>query len=223
MSMFDSIINESNEKFGLGDKAGNLLSSLLNLITDQSQGGFAGFLERFRKAGFGDAVDTWVGIEPKTVLSGEQAETALGTETVTEMARQAGLDKETTRAALGRMIPVVVDQLTPDGFVPTEDDLLSRIGGFLSGVGGSTVSTTGVMTNEAVDRIGTAAAENIDYGETEILADEFNDDSPIKWLAPLVILILMIIAGWAFCGKSEPHASNIDGVKDSAKTIAVAG
>ncbi len=68
MFMFDSIINESSQKFGLGDKAGNLLSSLLGLITDQSQGGFAGFLDRFRQAGLGDIADSWVGRGANTTL-----------------------------------------------------------------------------------------------------------------------------------------------------------
>ncbi|MGI8495006.1 MAG: YidB family protein [Pyrinomonadaceae bacterium] len=199
--MFDSIVSESGEKYGLGDKAGNLLSSLLNLITDQNQGGFAGFLDRFRKIGLSDELNSWIGKGANTTISGEQVEWALGTDTTDEMAKQAGLDADVARASLGRMIPAVVSELTPNGTIPTDDDLLSRIGGYLSGVGESTISTTGVITNAAFDRIGTAAAENI--SEPNPLDDiaEFNDDSPMKWIVPLIILILFVISGWAFCGK----------------------
>ena len=205
MSMFDLIINESSEKFNLGDKAGILLTSLLNLITDQSQGGFAGFLNRFRQVGLGDVVDSWIGRGANTPLSGEQVESALGTETTDEMARQAGVDASVARAALGRMIPAVVDQLTPDGAIPTENDLLSRIGGYLSGVGGATVSTTGVMTTPAasdtVDRFATATAEDIDRRNTsDLLSEEFNDDSPLKWLIPLILLVLLIALTYSICG-----------------------
>lgn len=200
--MFDSIVSESGEKYGLGDKAGNLLSSLLSLITDQSQGGFAGFLDRFRKTGLNEQLNSWVGTGANTALSGEQVEWALGSELTDEMARQAGLDADVARASLGRMIPSVVDQLTPNGTVPTDDDLLSRIGGYLSGIGGSTVSTTGVMTGESVDRIGSAAAENIVHPNADFLeAEDVNDDSPSKWIIPIIILVLLVIAGWAFCGK----------------------
>ena len=142
------------------NKAGNLLSSLLNLITDQNQGGFSGFLDRFRKTGLSDALNSWVGKGENTTISGEQVEFALGTALTAEMASQAGLDADVARASLGRMIPAVVSQLTPNGTVPTDDDLLSRIGGYLSGIGSSTVSTTGVVTNEAFDRIGTAGKRN---------------------------------------------------------------
>jgi uncharacterized protein YidB (DUF937 family) len=209
MSMFDSIIDDNGEKFGLGDKAGSLLSSLLGLITDQSQGGFAGFLDRFRQAGLSDRADSWVSTGANSSLSNKQVESVLGTETINEMARQAGVDEETTKTALGKMIPSVVDSLTPAGVVPTEDDLLSKIGGYLSGVGGSTVSTTGVMAGDTIDRIGTAAAEDINRQNTGDLMDgEFNDDSPAKWLVPLIILVLLIVLGWAFCSKPEaPHAA----------------
>ena len=95
--MLDSIINDSRQRYGLGDKAGNLLSSLLGLITDQSQGGFAGFLDRFKLVGLGDVADSWVGTGPNVSLSSEQVESALGTETTAGMGRKAGIDVETTK------------------------------------------------------------------------------------------------------------------------------
>lgn len=204
MFKFDSIINESSQKYDLGDKAGNLLSSLLGLITDQRQGGFTGFLDRFRQVGLGDVADSWVGRGANALLSNEQVESALGTETTIHMARQAGIDVEQARSALGMMIPGVVDRLTPDGVVPTEGDLLSRIGGFLSGVGGSTVSTTGVMASETIDRFATASAENMRRTDAgDLLDDDYEDSSLLNWLLPLILLILLIAIGWAFCGKAE--------------------
>jgi uncharacterized protein YidB (DUF937 family) len=203
MSMFDSIIMENREKYGLGDKAGNLVTSLLNLITDQSQGGFGGFLDRFKRADLGSVSDTWVGSGANTFLSGEQVESALGTETTGEMARLAGLDADVARAALGRIIPGVVDQLTPDGIVPTENDLLSRIGSYLSGVGSATVSTTGVMASETVDRFASASAEDIRRTDAgDLLDEDYNDNSPLNWLLPLILLIVLIAIGWAFCGNT---------------------
>lgn len=223
MSIFDSIIKESGQKFGSGDKAGNLLSSLLNLITDQTQGGFAGFLDRFRQAGLGATADSWINTGDNIPLSNEQVESALGTEVTKQMAGQAGIEWETAKSALGLMIPSVVDRLTPDGGVPTDDDLLSRIGGYLSGVGSATVSTTGVMAGETLDRFGTAA-ETVNRRDADDLIDEeYTDDSPLKWLIPLILLGLMIAVGWAFCGKSKasvPTATNVN--VDSAATNATA-
>ncbi len=102
------------------------------------------------------------------------------------------------------MIPSVVDSLTPDGVVPTEDDLLSRIGGFLSGVGGATVSTTGVMASETIDRFATATAGEIRRTDLDdLLAEDYEDNSALNWLFPLILLIVLIAIGWAFCGKTE--------------------
>jgi len=137
------------------------------------------------------------------MLSNEQVESALGTETTAEMARQAGIDAETARSALGIIIPGVVDALTPNGVVLTEDDLLSRIGGFLSGVGGATVSTTGVMASETVDRFTTATAEDIRRTDTDDLLDDYTDNSALNWLLPLILLAVLVTIGWALCGKSE--------------------
>ncbi len=79
------------------------------------------------------------------------------------------------------------------------------------GVGGTTTAS------ETFDRVGTAASEFNDPGARPIGAAqtsgaanravdfddaEMNDDSPLKWIVPLVILALLIIIGYAFCGKS---------------------
>lgn len=210
MSMFDSIINESNQEFGLGNKAENLLPSLLTLITDQSQGGFAGFLDLFRRIGLSDAVDSWIGKGANLPLTGEQVESALGNENISEMAKRSGLEIETTRTALGKMIPGIVDQLTPDAAIPTESDLLSRIGGYLAGVNGATISTTGVMESPMVDRFGSAAAEEIRQpNPADIVAEELvEENASFQWLLPLIILILLILIGWAFCGNSAVEAFN---------------
>lgn len=161
MSLFDSIISEAGERFGLGNKSGTLLSALLSLMTDQNQGGFAGFLDRFSQAGLGDSVSTWIGSGVNSELSNEQVESALGSETITGIANQADVNASTATSALGYMIPNVVDKLTPDGVVPEEKDLLSRIGDFLSGWGGAiagaglgAAGAVGAMASGAADRVG---------------------------------------------------------------------
>jgi uncharacterized protein YidB (DUF937 family) len=137
MSLFDSIISEAGQRFGLGDKSGTLLSALLALITDQSRGGFPGFLDRFSRAGLGDLASSWISSGDNAALSTQQVESALGEETIADIAGQADIDSLTAKSALAYMIPTVVDKLTPDGVVPEDKDLLSKIGDFLSGVGGT--------------------------------------------------------------------------------------
>ena len=83
MSLFDSIIGETGEKFGLSStKSGKFLSVLLSVMTSPEHGGLGGFLQRFRSAGLGDSVDSWVRHGDNTPLSSEQIESSLGQEMI---------------------------------------------------------------------------------------------------------------------------------------------
>jgi uncharacterized protein YidB (DUF937 family)/outer membrane protein OmpA-like peptidoglycan-associated protein len=248
MSLFDSIISTAGDRFGLGDKAGTLLSALLALMTDQNRGGFAGFLDRFSQAGLGDTVSSWIGSGASAELSDEQVETALGNDTITELANQADVNASSAKSALAYMIPNVVDKLTPDGVVPEEKDLLSRIGDFLSGWGGAiagaglgAAGAVGAMASGAfdkagdtgkavvgkgvevagrgVDMVGDAAGATVDAGKAAVgavtgaagsalnsVGDAFDGDGEgggiLKWLLPLILLGLLLLLGFWFCGKA---------------------
>ncbi len=175
MSLFDSIISGASEKFGLGNKAGSVLSALLSLMTDQNRGGFAGFLDLFSKAGLGDTAASWISSGVNSELSNEQVESALGEDAIGEIASQADISKADATSALAYMIPNVVDKLTPDGVVPEEKDLLSKIGDFLSGIGGAVagaaigaVGAVGAVASGAADKVGDAAGATVDAGKAVV-------------------------------------------------------
>ncbi len=233
--MFESIISEAQEKLNLGDKAGGLLSTLLALMVNKDDGGFSGFLERFKEAGLGDTAASWIGNSANTPISNEQTESVYGEGTLKDISENVGLDYTTTTSATAFMTPHIVDTLTPEGVVPTEGDLLSRVGGFLGGIGGAAAGafgTTGAMANDTVDRIGTAAGGTVDAGgrvvgngidavgtNAKIVGDKTTDslhrvsdsldsdggeNSVLKWLIPLLLLGLLVVLGFMFCGKSTP-------------------
>jgi len=234
MAMFDSIIAEADEKFNLDGKAGILLSALLALMTEKSQNGLAGFLEKFDKADLSEAASSWVGTGANTEISNEQLESALGTETLQGFAGHAHIDYEAATSATAFMIPRVIDSLTPDGILPESGDLISKIGGFLNDTD-ETISGTaaGAPAAETVDRIGTAAvsesdAEKTDIPDTNVVdrvspsandkvneslnpAEDNYEDSPLKWILPLILLGLLLVLGYWFCSKppapAEPAAN----------------
>jgi uncharacterized protein YidB (DUF937 family) len=239
--MFSSIIDGVNEKYDLGDKAGELVSAILILITDKESGGFAGFINRFRSVGLGDLADSWVSSGANTPVSYEQTESALGEDTLRGLSEKSGADYETSVHASSYIIPHLVDDLTPDGEIPSEDDLLSRAGGYLTGVGTSSgddgssaddgvgtssggvgtssggVGTSSGLAGENIDRVDAASetaarlAENeAESGGAGVLGDEINghENALLSWLLPLLILVLLVILGFWFCGgKSEPVAT----------------
>ncbi|MDQ2747714.1 MAG: YidB family protein [Acidobacteriota bacterium] len=215
--MFDSMISEAGEKFNLGDKAGTVLSALLALITNKNSGGFAGFLAKFNAAGLGDTAASWIGSGSNMPISNEQTESALGAETLRNMADQAGTSYDATTSAAAYMTPRVVDALTPEGVVPPDGDLLSRIGGYLTGIGGATlggIGTAAALTGGSPDKADAAVGERINgtlNSGGDRLGDGNGDDgggSALKWLIPLLLLGLLIVLGYMFCGKSTPVATN---------------
>ncbi len=162
--MFDSIINEAQEKFSLGDKAGSLLSSLLGLIANPENGGFGGFIGRFKNAGLDDLAESWISTSENAPVSDEQIESALGADTIEAVAAQSDVDQATAASALGFMTPRVVDALTPDGEVPDEASLLAKITGFLTTNGGAIgaavlggLGTAGALAGGAAQNSGDAA------------------------------------------------------------------
>lgn len=221
--MFDSIINGVGEKFGLGDKAGALVSALLALMTDNGNGGFTGFINRFRSAGLGDLADSWISSGANTPISNEQLESALGEETLRGISEKVGVSYADTVGASGYIIPHVVDDLTPDGEMPNDEDLLSRVSGYLTGVG-----TSSGAVAAAFDRVDASAATSASLADDATAAGVpgiFNEDdgnkSPLAWLLPLGILGLLVVLGFWFCGKSEPVAT-VNSSVNKANTNAAA-
>ncbi len=189
--MFSSMIDEAAGRFDLGDKAGTLLSALLSLITDNRRGGFAGFLDCFRKTGLGDTAQSWVSSGANTPLSYEQLESALGEETLKNISGQVGLEYKKTVFASAFMIPHIVDQLTSEGVVPQYDDLLSRIGGYLTE---ADAPIDGKRMNESLET---------DNYETE-------ENTILNWLLPLILLGFLLIIGYMFCGgRPETFAPSV--------------
>ena len=56
---------------------------------------------------------------------------------------------------------------------------------------------------EVLDRIGTAAVGTTD--DKSMIEDFAEKDSNLKWLLPLIILILLVVVGFLFCSKSGTH------------------
>jgi outer membrane protein OmpA-like peptidoglycan-associated protein/uncharacterized protein YidB (DUF937 family) len=160
MALFDSIIGEVAQKFGLGDKASPLLSALLSLMTNDESGGLNGFLDRFRKAGLGDIVGSWIGGGESKALSTSQLESALGSNVLSTIASKAGLPLSTASPALAFMIPQIVDKLTPSGVIPNilPAGISSYITGALGNLGDAADAVKGAAGAAAGAAIGVAAA-----------------------------------------------------------------
>ncbi|MDQ3042255.1 MAG: YidB family protein [Acidobacteriota bacterium] len=240
MTIFDSIIAQADEQFNLGGKAGTLLSALLALMTDGTRGGLAGFTERFNQAGLDDTASSWITSSANTEISNEQLESALGMNTLRNIAAQTGTEYDTTVSAAAFMTPRVVDALTPEGTVPPDGDLMSRIGGFLT----DTTSATSVTTAETFDRVGTAAVETLDANKGNVagvnavsgenypvgnrvdstldkVESAADNPSPLQWLLPLLLLGLLLVIGYWSCSKppTSPASASVNLLLSQIKPV----
>lgn len=91
-------------------------------------GGLGGLLERLSGAGQGDAVKSWIGPGQNAPIAPGTLGSTLGQTTVSELARNSGMSEQELLAELSRVLPGVVDRLTPNGRVPTVAELEATIG-----------------------------------------------------------------------------------------------
>ena len=118
MALLDSVIEDVGSRFGLGPKAGQLLREVVQMITG-SPGGIGGFIEKFRSAGLGSQVASWLGRTDGAVLTGPQVEQALGSSVLGGVANRLGLAGGVAGMAIGYLLPKVIGQITPGGVIPS--------------------------------------------------------------------------------------------------------
>lgn len=81
-------------------------------------GGLGPLVDRFRNAGLGDVIGSWIGHGANHAIDPDQLAHALGGDTVATLERETGMDRSALLGELSRALPEVVHRLTPEGRVP---------------------------------------------------------------------------------------------------------
>ena len=99
-------------------------------------GGLAGLVQQLQQGGLGDAVQSWVGHGQNQPVSAEQLHAALGGDQVSAMAQEAGVPQDDLMAQLSKLLPGVVDKLTPNGELPAggTGNISDMLGGLIGGL-----------------------------------------------------------------------------------------
>jgi uncharacterized protein YidB (DUF937 family) len=85
--------------------------------------GLRDLLDRFRQTGHEDQAKSWVSTGANRPIAAHELEQVLGPERIDWLMQQTGLPKEELLAGLSNELPGAIDQLTPQGQVPTDDEL----------------------------------------------------------------------------------------------------
>jgi uncharacterized protein YidB (DUF937 family) len=89
-----------------------------------AEGGLGSLIEKFRSGGLDDVIKSWIGTGANKSIAPHQLQHALGPDTVASLERETGMPRNDLLSQLSRILPDVIDNLTPDGNLPKESDLL---------------------------------------------------------------------------------------------------
>ncbi|HEU4460391.1 MAG TPA: YidB family protein [Methylibium sp.] len=78
-------------------------------------GGLGELVERFEHAGLGTVVASWIGSGHNLPISADQLGSVLGPDVIGQLAEQAGVPQDEVSEQLTRLLPRLVDKLTPNG------------------------------------------------------------------------------------------------------------
>jgi uncharacterized protein YidB (DUF937 family) len=97
--------------FGGGSMPGNVLSrGVDNTVRDMEQ------------SGHGDIARSWVGRGANQAVTPQRLEAALGEEAIRDLMQQTGMERDELLETLSEHLPRVIDHLTPQGRLPTEEE-----------------------------------------------------------------------------------------------------
>lgn len=134
MSLLDSVLGAVS---GQMQQQGGLASVLGGLLANNgSMGGLSGLAEKFNQAGMGDVISSWIGKGENLPISADQLSNVLGSDTLSSIASQLGVDPAQASGQLSQMLPGLIDKLTPHGTAPAgglgnAGDLMGMLGGLL--------------------------------------------------------------------------------------------
>jgi uncharacterized protein YidB (DUF937 family) len=102
------------------DKIGEFVKGLTDKSTaavgdSAPAGGLGSLIDGFRKNGFGQKADSWVGTGANEPVTEPEVEAGIGGDVIDGLAKQTGLSREELLKRLATVLPDVVDKMTPAG------------------------------------------------------------------------------------------------------------
>jgi uncharacterized protein YidB (DUF937 family) len=98
-----------------GALAGGAAGSVLS-------GGLDSLLKQFQENGQGQAAQSWVGKGPNQQISENDLARSIGLDDIDALAQHTGMSRDQLLSGLSRELPGAIDELTPDGRLPTREE-----------------------------------------------------------------------------------------------------
>ncbi len=132
MGFLDDVMGQIGAESGRPIEPGHhgLARELLGMLAPTGMsGGLANLVNICHQKGLGDIVNSWISTGPNLPITAEQIRSVLGSSEVQALAARAGIDPQAAMSACAKILPALVDKATPDGRIPSGDDLLRTVSG----------------------------------------------------------------------------------------------
>ena len=119
MGLFDEVLSMA----GLGGSAStgqhtSAMSAILEYINSPQVGGVTGLQQMFRDKGLGGLISAWISNGPNPAISQDQLQNVVHGGALEAAASKFGIDPSQLLPMMSKLLPHVVDRLTPDGQIP---------------------------------------------------------------------------------------------------------
>lgn len=138
MGLLDAVSGLLNESAG-GGNAPDLMSLARGLLDSNAPGGgLPGLVQHFEQGGLGGVVGSWISNGQNLPISAEQLQSVLGGHpALAGLLQQAqGPQGQALLGQLAQMLPELVNQMTPQGQLPTSPAESPDLGSLLGGLSG---------------------------------------------------------------------------------------
>jgi uncharacterized protein YidB (DUF937 family) len=107
-----------------GMNMGALAAALAPLVMKLLKGGgLQKLMQNAQASGLSSEADSWVGTGANQHVSADQMRSVVGQNVVQQVAQEAGISEDEAAGVLAQVVPQFVNGLSPNGQLPSENDL----------------------------------------------------------------------------------------------------
>lgn len=94
-------------------------------------GGLGSLVEMFTQKGYGAQANSWVGTGPNEALPPHAVREVFDEDQISQIAQHAGVSRDDAQNGLSELLPRIVDHFTPQGELPSLDQMSSSVDDFV--------------------------------------------------------------------------------------------
>ncbi len=126
MNLIGEMLKLAETTLGSPAQGASLLPAAIQLL--QQTGGIQGLTQKFEQQGLGGLLQSWVSTGQNLPISAAQIEQVLGPEAEV-LAAKVGMTPDEAHAALAKLLPTVIDRITPNGQLSPEMGMIEKMFG----------------------------------------------------------------------------------------------